>query len=64
MPAITSKGGASLCQFITAPGGYSVINNSANACDGVERKDPTRWISCSKHPGISLPFERLLLSKL
>ena len=31
IPAIISKGGASRCQLITEPTGYSVINNSENA---------------------------------
>lgn len=64
IPAIRSNGGASLCQLITAPGGYSVRRSSANSSAGIERCAATLFTNEAKAAGISFPFVRDLLSKL
>lgn len=64
MPAMISKGGASLCQLITEPAGYSVNNNSANARGDNERNFATLSIRKLKAAGMSFPLDRDRLSKL
>ncbi len=64
MPAIISNGGASRCQLITVPGGYSVTNSSANSSRFIDRCLLTLVIRKSNIEGIFFPFERLPLSKL
>lgn len=58
-----SKGGASLCQLMTEPTGYSVSNNSAKALAGSARTADTFLIRNWKQPGISFPFDSDRLSK-
>src|ERR1044071_3700131 len=64
MPAIRSKGGASRCQLMTEPTGYSITSNSANALGGIESRLPTFSMRKSNTGGISFPFVRLPFSKL
>lgn len=62
-PAIRSNGGASRCQLITEPAGYSVNNTSAKWCASIERNKATWLIRGKKAEGTCFPFERRLLLK-
>lgn len=64
IPAIRSNGGASRCQLITDPTGYSVTNSSANSPCVTDRCLLTFSIRKSNIGGILFPFERLPFSKL
>lgn len=64
MPIMMSKGGASLCQLITDPTGYSVMSSSAMDISGVDKWADTFFIMEWNAAGISFPFDSDRFSKL
>src|SRR5688572_25697195 len=64
IPTIKSKGGASRCQFITDPTGYSVTKSSEKSFLTIERCLLTLSISGWNDSGIAFPLVSTRLSKL